>query len=1678
MNNDNIESISHKKYVFINPKNTPIPNDCFGVHCHRWPISSDAHNDSTTIAANVYGFAYSVKQESPAVFNYDFYRTMDGPSGGWVGAHQKIESLTRVGYTVTIKFYKPKERTQGPASITSWANYIVDGDKVTILGAKEAGFNGEFTIKRLPWVTETDAYSNTHSYYPYTYTSTIYGNTTATTDTYLRSFDWTKLDAVYDTIVTKEKRNILYTFLGSPHWNSAVPLGLRPYDDVCMSAPANMDYYIEFCVALANRYPKILHYEVGNEPAWNYFINPTAVPNDNYSVLVRRLPSQFDCLYIGCTICCNGISPTAKIVSFAISSSGYECTITMDTPITGTLSGYLYPSKYYTRNVVSYTAGDATKNITITLDDASGIHAYSLPNPLVFTISGLFNAIDYPINSIVDIATTTDTYKFKVNTTIPNNIKVVAYESGSIINVINNQYYITRNFGSKTSSIINSQNTITITLSTAGETFASTTDITKYGVISNTSGLAVSFTVTANVNNTTLTIIVPASGTYTITGTVIKGIFIPQEGNKVTNVANSKTSPVSFVMYASNSTYNNGEYCRIDGTNIIDYSTVSNINGNILTLSNNYNLGLISGQVRFWNINDRSFFSESPNRLSELTRITKLAIKSVRPEAKILMQPTSGLVDPSNTDPNFFNVSTGSATKNQSLYAYPSWETSAKGYSYLGNDGTGTRAIDHVDIIAQHTYGHREFSGWLRIKSYLASLGFPDMDVWSTEFGENDIPYVGSTYQAWTGDALTFFQPTWIKSTTTSNIVTIYGADSWGIPKGKWLRDIGGNKIGLITYWGGNTIYLKDNALINYAGQGIVYTNKEKQESVARYMLAPIAAGFKKAFLYDADSGGTMSILDDYYSSKVIGNSVNSIKGKTVVAVEQFDNSCIKIYFTDGSIVDTSNFLVPKPLSEYINNQINYLLEVNVAGDITKDLYAVTPSLWTGTSMERNLRNLLRTVSLTAFNHPTDSAAPMCVAISRRHVISSNSFHPIINSTVVFKDRVIGDYAYNRTYTKTITNGTNIAGTDIWIGYLDSDLPTSIVPMLLFPSNFMNYITTETSEAGLPVYIAEQNKSLSIAKWSKYDNDILINDAITVPADFLGMHFHRWPAADAYVMGTILATSGNTTTLVGNGDFAYQLGSGINARGTKLYNFTTNNLIGIVDQVIDATHLLIYTAVTLLTNTDYNYIIATPNAAFDYSMVRTHDGQGSVWSYIQPSRDVWKWDLFDIVYNTHIANGKQILFTIFGTPMWAAARPYEQISTYGGTAAEPQDMNDYINFISAVATRYKLINHYEIYNEATYTHKTATGKKGEYTISITESFQNSNGIRSGVIVSGEGIAAGAKTVFIDLYSFVVTLDKPNTYDVNGIVQFQEGFTRICSATPVINPTTGVAETYTITIDSPILTSDDQYWDAVNGTTNSGAVGILIWNTDSNTPFKNQIQSANGNIITTTEKITSGFSNVTLYFGGRKFFSGTEEKLAEMTRLTSQVIKAINPSAKILNCPPPNMLQQIGGSGSISMKAALNASAEGFVYNGISGAGTTCKDWVDIIGFHTYGGHSPTDIFKLRKTLNSMGISPNIELWDTEVGDYHSNKTTADAIKSLSLLIFAAAFGGCRRIFFYSYDHYDMGLIKNPLVAAGVAYNFNFIKGKTLKTLDYEEPDGGANKGSMTATFTDNTTITI
>lgn len=78
-------------------------------------------------------------------------------------------------------------------------------------------------------------------------------------------------------------------------------------------------------------------------------------------------------------------------------------------------------------------------------------------------------------------------------------------------------------------------------------------------------------------------------------------------------------------------------------------------------------------------------------------------------------------------------------------------------------------------------------------------------------------------------------------------------------------------------------------------------------------------------------------------------------------------------------------------------------------------------------------------------------------------------------------------------------------------------------------------------------------------------------------------------------------------------------------------------------------------------------------------------------------------------------NRVEAVLTLGRTPRWASARPAEKcgVEVYG-CAAEPRDMQDWINYVRAVATRYKgRISAYEIWNEPAFSEVEATIKDGK-----------------------------------------------------------------------------------------------------------------------------------------------------------------------------------------------------------------------------------------------------------------------------------------------------------------------------------------------------------------------------
>lgn len=96
---------------------------------------------------------------------------------------------------------------------------------------------------------------------------------------------------------------------------------------------------------------------------------------------------------------------------------------------------------------------------------------------------------------------------------------------------------------------------------------------------------------------------------------------------------------------------------------------------------------------------------------------------------------------------------------------------------------------------------------------------------------------------------------------------------------------------------------------------------------------------------------------------------------------------------------------------------------------------------------------------------------------------------------------------------------------------------------------------------------------------------------------------------------------------------------------------------------------------------------------------------GTKWSDIEPNDNDWKWDRFDLYVNYILGNNPaaQIIYTLGQTPLWAAARTNETCAYSTGRCSEPANMNDWIDYLQHVGTRYKgKIKFFEVWNEANY----------------------------------------------------------------------------------------------------------------------------------------------------------------------------------------------------------------------------------------------------------------------------------------------------------------------------------------------------------------------------------------
>jgi hypothetical protein len=89
------------------------------------------------------------------------------------------------------------------------------------------------------------------------------------------------------------------------------------------------------------------------------------------------------------------------------------------------------------------------------------------------------------------------------------------------------------------------------------------------------------------------------------------------------------------------------------------------------------------------------------------------------------------------------------------------------------------------------------------------------------------------------------------------------------------------------------------------------------------------------------------------------------------------------------------------------------------------------------------------------------------------------------------------------------------------------------------------------------------------------------------------------------------------------------------------------------------------------------------------------------WKDLEPSRGTWKFAKLDALVSLAEQHNVEIILPLALTPQWASARPNEPSAYTLGAAAEPSSIQDWIDYVRAVATRYKgKIAYYEMWNEA------------------------------------------------------------------------------------------------------------------------------------------------------------------------------------------------------------------------------------------------------------------------------------------------------------------------------------------------------------------------------------------
>lgn len=88
------------------------------------------------------------------------------------------------------------------------------------------------------------------------------------------------------------------------------------------------------------------------------------------------------------------------------------------------------------------------------------------------------------------------------------------------------------------------------------------------------------------------------------------------------------------------------------------------------------------------------------------------------------------------------------------------------------------------------------------------------------------------------------------------------------------------------------------------------------------------------------------------------------------------------------------------------------------------------------------------------------------------------------------------------------------------------------------------------------------------------------------------------------------------------------------------------------------------------------------------------------WPHLEPQSGKLNFDVLDKYVSLAQQHHVEILMPLALSPEWASSRPTEKLGSSPGATAPPKSLDDWKNFVRAVATRYKgRIHAYEIWNE-------------------------------------------------------------------------------------------------------------------------------------------------------------------------------------------------------------------------------------------------------------------------------------------------------------------------------------------------------------------------------------------